>query len=218
MVRSFVCSALLICMSAFAADEQLTIHKVTIHAPSGVISGKVVGTGDKLVFVDDNDPSRSFTLARGEVKTYRTGDDGVLVELVRPVADATNTTSNLRITVVEPTGTAALTRWLAMPVERARTVTTYSVDVQHDHKGQGQCKGKLFADDQRLRFESVTEANHSQVWNYNQLQSFDKERDHALLKVTPKGGETWLFNVANGATAGALYNLVSQQIVSARPQ
>jgi hypothetical protein len=104
-----------------------------------------------------------------------------------------------------------------MPVERARTVTTYSTDVRHDHKGKGHCSGKLLADDTGLRFESVTEANHSRSWNYNDLRSFEKEKDHALLKVTPKNGESEHFNAANGATAGALYSLVAQKIVDARP-
>ncbi len=49
---------------------------------------------------------------------------------------------------------------MAMPVERSRTVTTYNTDVRHDHKGNGNCTGKLIAD--------------------------DKEKDHPLLKVTAK--------------------------------
>jgi hypothetical protein len=107
---------------------------------------------------------------------------------------------------------------MGVPQERARTMTTYSTDVQHDHKGKGECKGKLIADENSLRFESVTEANHSRTWNYNDVQSFDKEKDHSLLKVTSKNvGEAEQFRTVNGKTAGALYELVAQKIVSARP-
>ena len=201
----------------FAADEQLTIHKATIATPSGTINGKVVGTGDTLVFVDDSNPSNSFTLHRGEVQQYRTEDGAVVVEMVRPSSDRAGTDSNVRITVTDPANTTTLTKWLSVPVERARTVTTYSTDVRHDHKGKGHCSGKLIADDTGLRFESVTEASHSQSWNYNDLRSFDKEKDHSLLKVTGRDGETEQFNTVNGATAGALYNLVAQKIVNARP-
>ncbi len=104
-----------------------------------------------------------------------------------------------------------------MPVERSRTVTTHSTDVKHDHKGQGSCNGKLIAGETSLRFESVSEADHSKSWNYNDLKSFEKEKDHSLLKMTAKSGEQYEFKTVNGATAGAVYDLVAQKIVANRP-
>jgi len=202
--------------SLLAADEQLTIQKVTVNTPSGTISGKVVGTGENLVFMDDNDPSKSFTLSRGKIRNYRTENGAILVEMERPATDQTGTVSNLRITVVDETNQATLTRWIGMPVERSRTATSHSTDVQHDHKGKGQCTGTLIADDHKLRFESVSDASHSRTWDYNDLETFDKEEDYALLKVVAKNGEKYKFKAVNGATAGAVYNLVSQKIVSNR--
>jgi hypothetical protein len=216
MLKSFVCALAAAVTVTYAADEQITIHKVTVNAPSGTISGKVVGTGDKLVFIDDSDPSKSFTLTRGEITNYTTENGGIVVQLARPSSDQAGTTSNLRITVVDANNSAAITRWLSMPVERSRTVTTYSVDVKHDHKGKGHCSGKLLADDNGLRYESVSDAAHSRSWNYNDLNSFTAEKDNALLKVSPKGGEEYHFNVTNGATAGSLHKLVSDKIVAAR--
>lgn len=209
--------ALLITVPLTIAEEQVTIQKVTLTTPSGTISGKVIGTGDKLVFVDDKNPNSSFTLSRGEIQRYRAEDGAIIVEMARPATDRAGTVSNLRITLVDPASSAVLTKWIDMPVERSRTVTTHSVDVRHDHKGEGHCNGKLLADDTTLRFESVTEANHSRSWNYNDLQSFEEEKDHALVKVKPKSGDTERFKVTNGATAGALYDLVAQKIVAARP-
>src|SRR5262245_46202914 len=74
MLKSCLCALAVAVTVSLAADEQLTIHKVTVNAPSGTISGKVVGTGDKLIFIDDSDPSKSFTLTRGEItKLYDGG-------------------------------------------------------------------------------------------------------------------------------------------------
>ena len=216
MLKSFVCALAMAVTVSLAADEQVTIHKVTVNAPSGTISGKVVGTGDKLVFIDDSDPSKSFTLTRGEITNYTTENGGIVVQLARPSSDQAGTTSNLRITVVDENNSAAITRWMSMPVERSRTVTTYSIDVKHDHKGKGNCAGKLMADDNGLRYESVSDAAHSRSWNYNDLNSFTTEKNNALLKVGPKSGEEYQFNVANGATAGELHKLVSDKIVAAR--
>jgi hypothetical protein len=203
--------------SVLTAEEPLTIQKVTVNTPSGTISGKVVGTGDNLVFVDDNDPQKSFTLSRGRIRNYTTQDGAILVELERPTSDQAGTQSNVRITVVDPANATALTQWIGMPVQRSRSVTTYSTDVRHDHKGKGECNGKLLADDSTLRFESVSEANHSRSWNYNDLQSFQEEKDHSLLKVTAKDGEKYEFRTTNGKTASGLYDIVSQKIVGARP-
>jgi hypothetical protein len=187
-----------------------------VNTPSGVITGHVVGTGDQLMFIDDTDTSKSYTLSRGSVRNFKSESGDLIVELSRPETDASGTVSNVRITVVDPKNQAVLTKWMAMPQERSRTVTTYSSDVRHDHYGKGNCNGKLIADDQSLRFESAGEANHSRTWNYNDLQSFDKEKDHALLKVVGKNGEKYDFKTVNGKTAGGLYDLVAQKIVAAR--
>jgi hypothetical protein len=210
------CCALIFSVNAYS-EEQITIQKVTVNTPSGAITGKVVGSGDTLVFVDDANPEKSFHLSRGSVKSYKTENGDILVELLRPESDKEGTAGNVRITVVDTNSQAAITKWMEVPQERSRTVTAYSTDVQHDHKGEGECKGKLIADENSLRFESITEANHSRSWNYNDLQSFDKEKDHSLLKVTAKNSEQYQFKAANGKTAGSLYDLVAQKIVSARP-
>jgi hypothetical protein len=137
--------------------------------------------------------------------------------MARPVKDRFGTRSDLEIRIVDPSTGAVLSRMLGVPVERGRTETVYSLDVRHDHKGEGGCDGRLIADDTRLRFESVTQADHSRIWNYNELQQFQSERDHALLHVRPASGEAYDFNAKNGATAGAMYKLVSDKIVAARP-
>ena len=105
------------------------------------------------MFVDDNDPQKSFTLNRGRIRNYTTEKGEILVELERPAFDQPGTQSNVRITVVDPANATALTQWIGLPVERSRSVTTYSTDVRHDHKGKGECNGKLLADDTMLRFE-----------------------------------------------------------------
>ena len=218
MMFKIICLATALSIgSILSAQEQISIQKVTVNTPSGVITGKVVGTGDRLVFIDDSDPSKSFTLNRGEVRNHTTENGAILVEMARPVADQAGTTANLKITVVDQANATAITKWIEMPVERSRTVTTHSTDVKHDHKGQGSCNGKLIAGETSLQFESVSEADHSKTWNYNDLQSFEKEKDHSLLKVTSKTGEKFEFKTVNGATAGAVYDLVAQKIVANRP-
>jgi hypothetical protein len=207
--------ALLLTANLFAAD-QLTVHKVQLTGPSGSVNGKVVGVGDYLIFVDDDQPNKSFLIPRGEIRTAHNEQGTVVVEMARPVTDRFGSRSNLEIRIVDPSTGAVLSKMLGVPVERSRTETVYSLDVRHDHKGEGGCDGRLIADDSRLRFESVTEANHSRTWNYNDLRSFDSERDHALLHVRPASGEAYDFNVRNGATAGAMYKLVSDKIIAAR--
>ena len=199
------------------AADQLTVHKIQLHSSSGTINGKVIGVGDHLVFVDDDQPEKSFLIPRGDIRTARNQNNTIVVEMARPVTDRFGTRSNLEIRLVDPATGAVLSKYLGVPVERGRTETTYSLDVKHDHKGQGHCEGKLIADDTRVRFESVGQASHSQNWTYGELERFVTERDNAILRVDPVQGETYDFNVANGATAGAMHKLVSAKIVAARP-
>ena len=199
------------------AADQLTVHKIQLHSSSGTINGKVVGVGDHLVFIDDDQPEKSFLIPRGDIRTATNNNNTIVVHMARPVTDRFGSRSNLEIRLVDPATGAVLSKYLGVPVERGRTETTYSLDVRHDHKGQGQCDGKLIADDSRIRFESVSQADHSKTWTYDQLEKFVTERDHAILRVDPVAGETYDFNVVNGATAGAMYKLVSGKIVAARP-
>ena len=199
------------------AADQLTVHKIQLHSSSGTINGKVVGVGDHLIFIDDDQPQKSFLIPRGDIRTARNDNNTIVVEMARPVTDRFGTRSNLEIRLVDPATGAVLSKSLGVPVERGRTETIYSLDVRHDHKGHGHCEGKLIADDTRIRFESVGQASHSQNWTYDQLERFVTERDNAILRVDPVNGETYDFNVANGATAGAMHKLVSGKIVAARP-
>jgi hypothetical protein len=217
MFKSLVtCAALAI--GTLAAQEQITINKVTINTPSGVITGKVVGQGENLVFVDDADPSKSFTLERGQVKSFTTEGGALTVQMARPETDAAGTVSNVKITVLDQANSGVLTKWFNMPQERSRTVTTFSTEVKHDHRDDHtDCTGRLLADDTGLRFESVSNASHSKSWNYNDLQSFVGEKQNSLLKVMSKNGENYHFKTVNGKTAGGLYDIVSKKIVAARP-
>jgi hypothetical protein len=212
-----VCLMTLGPMSTALADDQLTVHKVQLAGPSGTINGKVIGVADYLIFVDDDTPDKSFLIPRGQIRTARNTEQTVVVEMSRPVTDRFGTRSNVEIRFIDPAAASVVTKWIGVPVERARTVLTYSLDVRHDHKGEGGCDGKLIADENRLRFESVTEASHSRTWNYNTLSQFEAEKDHALLKVTARNGESYHFNIVNGATAGEMHRLVSEKIVAARP-
>lgn len=199
------------------AADQLTVHKIQLQSPSGAINGKVVGVGDHLIFIDDDQPQKSFLIPRGDIRTARNENNAIVVEMARPVTDRFGTRSNLEIRLVDPSTGTVLSKYLGVPVERARTETVYSLDVRHDHKGQGHCEGKLIADDSRIRFESVSQASHSQNWTYDQVERFLAERDNAILRVDPVNGDTYDFNVVNGATAGAMHKLVSNKIVAARP-
>jgi hypothetical protein len=217
MFKSLViCAALAI--GTLSAQEQITINKVTINTPSGVITGKVVGQGENLVFVDDANPSKSFTLERGQVKSFTTEGGNLMVQMARPETDAAGTVSNVKITVLDQANSGVLTKWFNMPQERSRTVTTFSTEVKHDHRDDHtDCTGRLLADDTGLRFESVSNASHSKSWNYNDLQSFVGEKENSLLKVMSKNGENYHFKTVNGKTAGGLYDIVSKKIVAARP-
>ena len=217
-MMSFVFIVFASCLSfSLMASDQLTVHKVTLSGTSGTVTGKVIGLGDYLIFVDDDQPAKSFFIPRGEIRSANSTNGAIVVEMARPVTDRFGTRSNLELRLVDPASATVFTRWIGVPVERARTVTSYSVDVRHDHLGQGGCEGKLIADDNRLRFESVGQADHSRSWDYNLLSRFEVEKLNSIIKVSPASGDAYQFNVANGATAGAMHTLVSAKIAAARP-
>jgi hypothetical protein len=104
---------------------------------------------------------------------------------------------------------------MAMPQERSRTVTTYSSDARHDHYGKGNCNGKLIADDQSLRFESVGERITREPGITTSCNRSIRRKTR-FVEGRWQNGEKYDFKMVNGKTAGGLYDLVAQKIVAAR--
>ena len=73
---------LALCLSFnLVAADQLTVYKVTLSGTSGTINGKVVGVGDYLIFVDDDQPTKSFFIPRGEIRSANSSNGAIVLEM-----------------------------------------------------------------------------------------------------------------------------------------
>jgi hypothetical protein len=101
----WVCSA-----SLMIAQTTAQLQKAELAIPFGTVSGKIVMTGDHLVFIDEEKPGQSFVVARTEVEDLTIQDRTASLELRRPVQDRSGerTRLNFRLASGE---TVALKRW-----------------------------------------------------------------------------------------------------------
>ena len=78
----------------------------------------------------------------------------------------------------------------------------------------GDQRGQLILGPRDVRFESLTDADHSRTWAYSEIKELT--RDDNELKIEPYHGDKYEFQFQNKATENTLYRELSDRIVSAR--
>lgn len=226
----FACA---LALTPVAADT-ITIHKVTITGPSGSFTGKLMASGDELIFVDDNNPEASFKIPKSDITTAANQSGTVRIDMSKPLAGYGKTVSIVLpdadsagkvVTFVAPAGkdthvkveTTRTTTHTTVTGEASRLPTTYLFDVSHKHAEDSSCKGKLVVDGDRMSFESLTEPSHSHTWNYNQVQKFSWMKQYGQIIVEPSEGGKHDFKVLGGHKMDdAAYKIIGDRIAAAR--
>jgi hypothetical protein len=93
----------------FAAEELLVVHR----AQMGADLGKVVLSGEQLLFVDDTAPERSFSIARPDVQSLYMTNGRLSLQL---------STGSIQLT--DPASASVGTSWSGLPLNTAGRMMT----------------------------------------------------------------------------------------------
>ncbi len=97
--------------SLLFAQTTAMVQNADLAIPFGTVSGKIVMTGDHLVFIDEERPDQSFVVAKNEVKGISIQDGTASLELRHPVRDRSGERSQLSLRLTN-SDTSSLKRWL----------------------------------------------------------------------------------------------------------
>jgi|HubBroStandDraft_6_1064221.scaffolds.fasta_scaffold177756_3 hypothetical protein len=199
-MRNFIILTALSAVTVFAGEELLVVHR----AQMGADMGKVVLSGEQLLFVDDTAPERSFSIARPDVQSLYLTNGRLSLQLQ---------TGSIQLT--DPASASVVTSWSGLPLNTADRVMrpgpgVVEFNIRHDDDS-----GRLLVGDRGLTFEALSNATKSRGWSYAEVKEFKRDGDRQL-KIRTYGGEEFKFRLIDREMSDEIYNMVADRIVSAR--
>jgi hypothetical protein len=199
-MRHLILTALSV-ITLFAEEDRLMVHR----AQMGSDAGKVVLSGDQLLFVDDAAPERSFSVARPDVQSLYTNNGLLSLQL------ATGS-----IQMMDPASTGVVSAWSGLPLNTVDRMITPPAGVMEFNVRHDDDSGRLLAGDMGLTFEALSNARKSRGWSYGEVKEFKREAGDRQFKIKTYGGEEFKFRLIDREISNQVYNLIADRIVAAR--
>lgn len=208
-------------VAGFAA--QVAVQNARLWGPNGAVEGKIVMFNNRLVFIDNNQPDRSFEIPKTDIRAARWEGGRLSIDVAHPYTSSLGENQNSVVLLMPDSGSASsFVTWMGVPVagyvgeaDRAATprATTVITDVSFD-VNNGDQKGRLIVRPDALVFESLSDAKHSRRWAWTDIQKFSRDGDE--IKLEPYHGDKYEFQFRNKAMLQTAYDILADRIVSAR--
>ncbi|HWR53233.1 MAG TPA: hypothetical protein VN428_19155 [Bryobacteraceae bacterium] len=206
------------------------VRQAELSVPFGVVPGKLIKSGQYLIFVDDEQPGDSFVVPRRELANARREGETLRVDLNEPVRDRSGERRSLVFRLSDPASAAPLLSWMqsapaagaaagpasasARTDEPATANAGLVYEVKHNHK-IGSCTGRLLISGDRVTYESVTELNDSRQWSLGDIQEVKRSSPYQV-QIKPFVGNTYDFNLIGQGMDSTDYKQLVDRIASAR--
>ncbi|MFN0122226.1 MAG: hypothetical protein ACKV2V_17160 [Blastocatellia bacterium] len=105
-----VCCLLTLTAIVSMAQAPIDVQKADLAVNFGAASGRLITSGDQLIFIDEDNPGASFAIYRGNIMTMSAVEDVVNVETSRPVRDRSGERTKLAFRI-NGKNTAAMLAW-----------------------------------------------------------------------------------------------------------
>ncbi len=221
-------ATLAFCACAAFAAERVEVQRVDMYGPNGAVHGKVIILDDRLVFTDNNDPNMSVSIPRSDISRARMEGGRMTIEVTHPYSSPFGENqSSLVLVMPDEASAGRVITWMGVPVagysgeaarstpqDIARTTPDQNVrEVAFDVRN-GDQRGKLIFHRDGIAFESLTDARHSQRWNYADIRELNRKGNE--IKIEPYHGDKYEFQFVDPAMRDTVYNMLSDRIVAAR--
>lgn len=201
------------------AQPALQIQKAELSLPFGSVHGKLLTVGEYLVFIDDEQPDASFSVARRDVKKMALQDGVLTLELGAPVRDRSGSRSQLSLRMATA---SALDLWYQAKGAPAGAETPptaagaqLSYEASHNHRFRGECTGKLMITEDRVIYESVGNAGHSRQWRISDIKEM-KQKNPYEIELEPFVGDQYTLKLVGQGMDSADFQKLSDRVIKAR--
>jgi hypothetical protein len=85
---------------------------VQVSVPFGVVNGRLVTSGDDLIFINDQQPQHSFVVRRDDIQNVKYEGSKATMTLSRPIRDSAGERSTVNFRFQNPAAASLITSWL----------------------------------------------------------------------------------------------------------
>lgn len=215
--------ALILGLSLLAVAQTPTVvRRADLSVPFGVTSGKLVLVSDYLIFVDEERPEDSFTLARNEIKEFKTEGEQVMVEMRHPVRDRTGERANfsfrLRDGSSDPLVMWAATKTTATAAEN-KPAEAWTYNAKHPHSvalvPSGNCTGKLIITRDRVVYESLEDREHTRQWPLTDIKKVKRSNPYKI-EIEPFNRDKYTLELEGSGMDISVYKKLTNWISLSR--
>lgn len=219
-------AAVSVCTQAPAQPSPQQAYPAELALPFGTASGKLIVSGDHLMFVTDTNVESSFVIPRDNVQDITTDGGVITIVFKQSMRDQSGERTRAIFRFPNAADVDAITRWsktatasqssTAPSNETAGNTADHLFDysVKHNHK-LGSCTGRLMVSADRLVFESLTDVNDSRQWSMRDIKEV-KHKSPYKLEVKPFTGNDYAFQFLGKGMDNADFTALTKLIAAAR--
>jgi len=220
---AFICILLVPALPVGAQSTATgSVVAVDHSVPFGTIPGKLLLLGNYLVFVDEQQPSASFVVAKSGIESLNADGPAVTVQTNEAIRNRSGEVRRLSFRVVPGADPAVVTSWyggsMALASSAAQAVPpasgTATYQARHNHR-LGDCRGRLIVGPEQVNFESVSSVSHSRRWEYRAIKETKLSNPYEL-EIKPFSGDTYKFQFDGAGMDPAAYRDLVDRVTSAR--
>ena len=224
-MRKWILMALFAALSAASGNAQPAqqAYPVELALPFGVAAGKLVISGDYLIFVNDTAVESSFVVPRDNVQNVNMDGGVMTIALRQPQRDPSGDRTTINFRFAPPTAADPILRWSRSaaaarsspaPDDHKLEGQQFSYEVKHEHR-IGSCSGRLIVTADKVSFESLTDINDSRQWSMKDIKEVEHKSPYKL-EIKPFAANDYSFALLGTGMDNADYALLTKLIASAR--
>jgi hypothetical protein len=184
-----------------SAQTNVLVRRAELSVLFGTISGSLVVVSDQMVFMDKDKPEDSFAIARGEISSFKT-DNNILMVTTRQairVRAEERTEFNFLLREGSP---ETISMWAGLKPATSTVSPTSSTapatpptpvslsnnqeqkwtyNARHSHRfGLGSCTGKLIITRDRVVYESLEKPEDSRQFPLNEIKKIKRNNPYKI--------------------------------------
>lgn len=203
------------------AQTDVVASQAELAIPFGVAKGQLALIGDKMVFLDDQDATRSFAIDRPNVAATTFSDGVLTVRTKEKIGDRAEFA--FRPSDAEfPESALSWGERSVAPQEAAAKPSTaadgfrlaYDVENKRGMFSKND-RGRLIVTEERMTYESVTNVNESEQWDLKDIKEV-KRKNPYKLEIIPFIGGSYTFNLLRDGMSTRDYKTITDRIAELR--
>ena len=199
-----------------------SVVEVDHSVPFGTVPGKLLLLGGYLVFVDEQQPSTSFVVAKSAIESLNADGPAITVQINEAIRNRSGEVRRLSFRVVSGADPAVVTSWYGGGMAPASSAApavmpasgTATYQARHNHR-IGECRGRLIVGSDQVSYESVSSVSHSRRWEYRAIKETKLSNPYEL-EIKPFNGGTYKFRFDGVGMDPAAYRDLVDRVTSAR--